>query len=200
MGLWGAAILATWGGFLLAPIGGRVGPTTDVGIIDSAGQRIRIPFKELKTVSLRCDEPASLCLTILPPTREVVELHDNDALLGLGALLPRINWRGARPTVVREATELLAKAEAGARSEGIATPWSWIVKIHAPRLGRVTDMRLVPRLALEMAVGEELERQATVGEAQVLGSRWLEAETVAAIADDLLIPASLREWIEQHRH
>ena len=199
MGLWSGAVLVMWGAFLLAPIGGRVGPRTDVGIIDSFGRPARILFRELKTASLRCDEQASLHLTIAPPTRDAVELHGNDALLGLGALLPRINWRGARPTAVREATELVAKAEQGARSEGIATPWSWIVKTYAPRFGRLTAMRLVPRLALEMAVSEELERQAMVGEAHVLGSRWLETETVAVIADDLLIPASIREWIEQHR-
>src|SRR5215510_4662506 len=37
---------------------------------------------ELATgATLRCDEPASLCLRILSPSRDAVELHGNDALL-----------------------------------------------------------------------------------------------------------------------
>jgi hypothetical protein len=190
MGLWGAAVLATWGGFLLAPIGRRVGPTTDIGITGASGQRVRIPFKELKTISLMCDGNSSLRLTIA----RSVELHGNDALLGLGALLPRINWRGARPTVIREATELVDRAE-----QSGAAPWSWIANAHAPRRGRLAEMRAVPRLALEMVISEELERQAMIGEAHVLASRWLEAEAVAGIADDMFVPPSIRAWIEQHR-
>jgi len=59
-------------------------------------------------------------------------------------------------------------------------------------------MAAIPRLALEMAVAEALEQQAMAGEAHVLGARWMEAETVAAIADDMFLPDSIRLWIRAH--
>jgi hypothetical protein len=49
------------------------------------------------------------------------------------------------------------------------------------------------RLALEMALHEETERRAMDGELEELERAWREAEEVAAIADDLLVPASVDE-------
>jgi len=46
------------------------------------------------------------------------------------------------------------------------------------------------RLALEMALHEEAERRALDGELEELERAWRDAETVAAISDDLLIPDS----------
>jgi hypothetical protein len=60
-------------------------------------------------------------------------------------------------------------------------------------------MPLVGRLALEMAVTEELERQAMAGEARSLGEQWRDAEEVAAIADDMFIPDRIVQWIREHR-
>jgi hypothetical protein len=47
------------------------------------------------------------------------------------------------------------------------------------------------RLALEMALHEEAERRAMEGELQQLETAWREAEEIAAIADDMFLPASL---------
>src|SRR5690606_40091457 len=44
------------------------------------------------------------------------------------------------------------------------------------------------RLALEMALHEEQERRALEGELKALELAWQEAEEVAAMADDLLLP------------
>ena len=79
------------------------------------------------------------------------------------------------------------------------TPWEWIAVGHWPRDGALQDMAAIGRHALELAVSEELERQAMAGEAYVLGARWVEAETVAAIADDMFVPESIREWMRRRR-
>lgn len=44
------------------------------------------------------------------------------------------------------------------------------------------------RLALEMAANEAAERAALEGELALLEQAWREAEEIAAIADDLLLP------------
>lgn len=48
------------------------------------------------------------------------------------------------------------------------------------------------RLALEMALHEEAERRALEGELVELETAWREAEEIAAIADNLLLPSSVQ--------
>lgn len=47
------------------------------------------------------------------------------------------------------------------------------------------------RLAIEMALSDERERAAMEGEIAELVTAWREAEEVARIADDLLLPAGV---------
>jgi len=51
------------------------------------------------------------------------------------------------------------------------------------------------QLALEMAANEETERLALKGELRLLEREWREAEEMAAISDDLLLPGTLVERI-----
>lgn len=55
--------------------------------------------------------------------------------------------------------------------------------------GQSTD----ERLALEMALHEETERAALEGELVALEAAWKEAEEIAAIADDLLLPDAIMQ-------
>ncbi len=71
-----------------------------------------------------------------------------------------------------------------------------------PRLAgesRLTLMKQEIRLALEMAAHEEAERRVFEGELAELESAWRRAEEIAAIADRLLIPSSIEEWIRRER-
>ncbi|MGH7712151.1 MAG: hypothetical protein ACREOG_12745, partial [Gemmatimonadaceae bacterium] len=53
------------------------------------------------------------------------------------------------------------------------------------------------RLALEMALHEEAERRAMEGELVALEDAWKEAEEIAAIADNLLLPESVESAFEE---
>lgn len=53
------------------------------------------------------------------------------------------------------------------------------------------------RLALEMALHEEAERRALEGELRELENAWKDAEEIAAIADNLLLPASVESAFEE---
>ena len=55
------------------------------------------------------------------------------------------------------------------------------------------------RLALEMAGHEETERIALEGDLRELHAAWCEAEEIAAIADNLLLPASIEEQLARLR-
>ncbi|HSG81322.1 MAG TPA: hypothetical protein VLC48_03655, partial [Gemmatimonadota bacterium] len=61
---------------------------------------------------------------------------------------------------------------------------------------RFTLMDPRTRLALEMAAHEENERRAFEGELEALEAAWREAEEIAAIADKLLLPRNVEEWIK----
>ncbi|MXX56163.1 MAG: hypothetical protein F4Z44_10340 [Gemmatimonadetes bacterium] len=55
------------------------------------------------------------------------------------------------------------------------------------------------RLALEMALNEEQERRALEGELAQLEAAWREAEEIAAIADNLLLPEHTDEFLDRHK-
>lgn len=53
------------------------------------------------------------------------------------------------------------------------------------------------RLALEMALHEEAERRAMEGELEELEQAWRDAEEIAAIADNLLVPESVEDALKK---
>jgi hypothetical protein len=57
----------------------------------------------------------------------------------------------------------------------------------------------IDRLGLEMALHEEAERRAMAGELALLESAWRDAEEIAAIADDMFLPASVQSSLEKLR-
>ena len=205
MALWAAAVGFLWLSGAADGVSKRVGPDRQVRIVDTSGRRLRFPAAALSAVQLvRSQHPRSksaLAVSV-PAADKPVVLRRTDALVALGTILPRMNWNGASAHHIRAATHLLDQAEERLRggpssARGAATAWEWLAINNWPTDGAVVGMHLIPLLALEMAVSEELERQAMVGEASVLGTRWMEAETVAAIADDMFLPESIREWIRQ---
>ena len=54
------------------------------------------------------------------------------------------------------------------------------------------------RLALEMSLHEERERRALEGELWILEQAWREAEEIAAIADNLLLPSGTEAFLDRH--
>lgn len=121
-------------------------------------------------------------------------LTGGDAVRTLRAVLPRVNPEGAGKSdlkrAVRELEEVgdperyFHEAELRARRDG----WGYM---SLPGLPRPT------RLALEMAVHEDVERAALEGELTWLEETWREAEELAAIADDLALPEKVRIRFEE---
>ena len=55
------------------------------------------------------------------------------------------------------------------------------------------------RLAVEMAIHEESERRAMEGELETLEAAWRQAEEIAAIADSLLVPSAVDEFVDSEK-
>ncbi|HEX7977826.1 MAG TPA: hypothetical protein VF461_04445 [Gemmatimonadaceae bacterium] len=137
------------------------------------------------------------------PNRETVTLTGEDAVRAAGALLPKLNSGGGSAEQVQRAvgiieqagspTDLFWQAARDLRNRS-ASGWG------DPR--RRTALKRIPvttRLALEMATHEESERRALEGELYLLEEAWKQAEEVAAIADDMFLPASVDQDLARLR-
>ena len=123
--------------------------------------------------------------------RTIVRLDGSPAVRAAGHILPRINSFGGTQAEVKNAVELI---------EHVGDPNRLFAEAsHVIEQSRFTLMDSQTRLALEMAAHEESERRAFEGELEALEAAWREAEEIAAIADRLLTPAGVDDWISDER-
>ena len=126
-------------------------------------------------------------------------LEGEEARRAAVALFPIINYEGAPTTkIVQMAVD---------RIEHAGHP-SLFLPRSVPKGGchlsecAPSDSVIMPpstRLAFEMALHEEQERRALEGELWLLERAWKEAEELAAISDDLLLPEGFEEFVREHR-
>jgi hypothetical protein len=103
-------------------------------------------------------------------------------------LLPWLNRGGASLSEVAEATSRLEQMNASTAERRPSV---------GDGLPAVSTMPRSQKLALEMAANEDIERRALAGELALLEAAWREAEEIAAIADDLLLPDFVRNRLRR---
>jgi hypothetical protein len=145
-----------------------------------------------------------------------IQIRGEEARRALGQMLPSVNRFGGTAEDVRRA---LARLEhlggSGALFSMLAASGSnltpatrrrrfWeglsLTEHEDDRYARATGLLALPTsvaLALEMASHEESERRALEGDLAALEEAWREAEELAAIADDLLLPDSVRARLQR---
>ena len=139
---------------------------------------------------------------------ETATLHGSDAVRAARVLLPRINRAGGRPSEIAVAVKALESGRSvdDMFSYAARTPpkslsfWKRPVEGWGPMKGPFVLAASLPtpvRLALEMALHEADERRALEGELAELEARWREAEEIAAIADDLLVPPAVTDRLSK---
>ncbi len=132
-----------------------------------------------------------------------ITLVGEEARRKAGILVVHANRRGGTRSEVQSAVDHVQEAgSAEALVTQMATTnqplpvWrkeSQVRKVDAFGMSRER------RLAFEMALHEEQERRALQGELLALEQAWREAEDIAKIADNLLVPKSDEEWLRKHR-
>ena len=133
---------------------------------------------------------------------ETAELTGPAALRAAGKILPKLNPYGGNDRQVKNAVRVIEEQRSLGRVFAIASReegYSAGPALFDRDISVLKTMPPVVRLALEMAAHEETERRAFEGELKELEEAWLEAEQIAAIADRLLIPEEVEEWIKKHR-
>ena len=131
-----------------------------------------------------------------PRTREW--FTGEDARRAMNAVLTKINREGGKPRTVQAAV-----AKIGA----LGNPREYVDGVvgrlraysHNGIPGHISMMPHSTRLALEMALHEEDERRALEGELWRLEQAWREAEEIAAISDNLLLPKGALDFVASQR-
>jgi hypothetical protein len=129
----------------------------------------------------------------------------DEAIRVAGRILPKINMRGAARDDVQRAVALIQDDPDPARffqRHSGSTAFSarrepGLSKKAGP--GTIARLPGPVRLALEMSAHEDTERRALEGELAMLEAAWKEAEEVAAISDNLLVPDDVDRWLARFR-
>ena len=130
--------------------------------------------------------------------RETEWFAGEDARRAINAILPTINRAGGNSQRVRSA---VSEIESHGHPERFVHQAAerWREYRHRGTRGFLGAMPHHTRLAFEMALHEEEERRALEGELWRLEQAWREAEEIAAIADDLLLPEGASGFADRHR-
>ena len=184
------------------PVNIRYRHLSQIAIVPrEAGWALRIPHEVPWGDTVRLSDGTAFRASPLTPLHQTAFLDGDDALCAAATLLPAINESGATRGEVGEAVRILDES---ADPSHLIERWSGIPgKPH--RHLRLIDgepavlLARLPkewRLALEMSLHEDSERRALEGELAELETAWRRAEEIAAIADDLLVPETVRSRVE----
>ena len=158
----------------------------------SGPQVFALERRSLPDVRVGTANGGSLMLS-LTRGRSVVHISGEQAERAVGYVLPAINWAGAERHEVAEAVQLIEHSQ--------KAPLDFVHEVarNAGAGRRLQDLPSAARLALEMASHEESERRAMEGELALLAAAWRQAEEIAKIADNLLTPPTVSEFLERNR-
>jgi hypothetical protein len=151
---------------------------------DATGNVTVLRGQDVAQMFLAPDDSAGGWMLRVARARGAVVLRGTDATSTLGRALVFSNRVGASDAVVMNAAERLL-------SSGSASAYLRTAAAHSDR-STVSPLdrqhaSVEARLALEMALHEETERQADDGDLSALRDAWRDAEALAAIADRLLV-------------
>jgi hypothetical protein len=219
--LYGAGGVVVVGGVL---IGGLATGAISAALLGQSGNFVNLWVNGRTLATVRADDGRVLKLKLpeLQKTRFEVGDDEEDWSLTLhkgktshrfegaearrlvGVVVPRINRAGAKSSVVQEAVsqiEEVGHPEAFLRtaSEMKVAVSQMGPKRHQREAGVISKLPQPTRLAIEMALHEEQERRALHGELKALEARWREAEEIAAISDELLLPEGAQEKLDAWR-
>ncbi len=171
------------------------------------GESLRMRFMEVAKVQLHTvDDGILLRVPAMgPPTpwwrHDRMEPHETElrgeaAVRAAAGLLPSLNAAGGSKDEVSRAVGYLETAGDAQRlfrqaAESIAKRDASHTFLYKGTANLLKNLPTAGRLALEMASHEESERRALEGELSVLEESWRQAEEIAAIADDMFLPASV---------
>ncbi len=199
-GVIGSSVLAQSGNFVNLWMNGRV----LARVRTEEGSVLKLKRRELRRARLVAgDEGMEF---VVPKRRKEHRFTGEEAQRVAGIVVSRINRAGAGASTVQNAVKLLD--ERGTPEAVLREAASHRVPVQGftgrrgdkARIGQVASLPAPARLAVEMALHEEQERRALEGELWRLERAWEEAEEIAEISDNLLLPEGAAQFVEHNRN
>lgn len=188
-----AALLGQSGNFVNLWANGRV----LARVRTDDGRVLKLKNPDLLGTRLRASDDGGFQLEVRKGKRKEW-FHGAEAERMIGVIMPRMNRRGGKSDTVQDAVSAIERSGHPDRFlDELVAGDKFRDKKGVP--GYVNKMPNPTKLALEMALHEEQERRALEGELWRLERAWEEAEEIAAISDDLLLPSSTADFIDEHR-
>lgn len=198
----GGAVTGVISGAVLGQVGNLwnvvVNGRTLVKLRTDEGDRIKLKRPDLLGTRIRPAEGEPGFKLQVRKRKRKRWFEGEEAQRFAGAILPRMNAGGGKEQTVRQAVSQIEDQGHPERFLlDVAQGDRWQDKRGVP--GYVNKMPVPTKLALEMALHEEQERRALEGELWLLEQAWKDAEEIAAISDDLLLPEGAREFVRERR-
>ena len=205
----GGALLAQTGNLVNLVVHGR--STIRFRGEDGTLHKLRLP--DLRSIRMVVPGPGEHWRIQYQKGKTRVLLVGPEAERFAGAALSRLNGAGGSRKQVQEAVSeiervggpepfLLAMTRRSAPWSGLLT--GAVTSSEDPltisnMVKPVAELSKPLKLGIEMALHEEQERRALQGELELLETAWREAEEIAGIADDLLVPDRARSFLDRAR-
>lgn len=149
------------------------------------GRDLKVRGNRLAGVRLQGDRNSGEPILTLKLKSGMETFRAGDALAAAGKLLPAINPSGGGKRTVAAAVQTIEERRG---SEGFLEDYLYRMRHTPDKRTTIAKAPAPTRLALEMALHEEAERRAIAGELEILEAAWREADEIAGIADNLLVP------------
>ena len=172
-------------------------PVARLSFPDGSHRTLHRPDLSRVTFYRRDEKPRAIARIELSGL--IVDYTGDDLIDLLTRILPHANWSGASPQEIAAATKALDRAEGVGESTHARTirrdAWERLMAPARNAPQRLMRLSVVDRLALEMAVAEEVERRSMSSELPQLAQRWVEEEEIARTSDDMFLPRWIGDWI-----
>jgi len=173
---------------------------------DTTGAAVHLRRRDAKSLRILQSSGGDGWLVEARRGSQTVQASGADGIALASRLLPFVNVEGGRKRDVESAVQYMEKHGTGADffREAVSilverrSLLRSVVPVEAWQM-RVATAAEPLRLALEMAAHEEVEHKAVQGELAILEAAWREAEEIAAIADNLLLPRAIADRLRQLR-
>jgi hypothetical protein len=172
-------------------------------IVEPSGRRINLRANWLRNVRWVPSVRGPLAIEVprwnfREPRRMMVE--GADAERALRPILAHMNRYAGRTALVQEAVERLNRdGDPIVSGASVARRVRLLVGIPEGDPIPLWKLRAPDRLALEMSLAERDEQRLLEGELSGLQLAWREAEEIAAISDNLLLPESVTAWLQRQK-
>ncbi len=179
------------------------------------GRVLKLKLVDLGTIRMLPEADGDEWVLTLGNKKKFEVFRGREAERIAAIVVPRMNRSGGRSAQVQEAVRKIEDSggpegllrstvfRPGATTLASTSNAGPIIQIgdYAPfsakdKTGLVSSLPVPTRLALEMALHEEQERRALEGELAILEEAWRQAEEIASIADNLLVPDQAEEFLE----